>query len=441
MNDFQNNTIPAADEGEIEEQRSREVNELLEQNGVTREEVATSDPDHVCKNGLCDEFDRIMPIFMINSKNDGKEFCPKCGEQAFPVGSPEAMSSKEKIEQNREAEKAAVNADQTTATNGIGAKIADNLVPAFGETLEKYESGALAFGFPPAVDALITKTGIDNVRAEMVLSNFRKAFEMASVWQQRASAIVVTDASQVELIAEAKAMHKIIRDDRINVEKRRKELKEPSLREGQLIDGVANVYKDLLEPIEKHLHGQAKFVENLEAERKAKLAEERGAKLALFDVDPKTFPTLGDMTDEAFEIVYNGVRQKYQELQAEAETRLKAEREREIENERLRQENARLEADRKAEADRAAEQKRIADEATAKLKQAEEEKARIEAERLAEEERLRLAPDKDKLLDFAAMIERISVPELDLKCMPLMGDVERDLQDIVAKIRKFAETL
>jgi hypothetical protein len=327
--------------------------------------------------------------------------------------------------------------------NETATKIADDLVPTFGEALKPYEQSAIAYGFPPAVDALITKTGIDEERAEMVLINFRQAFQLAGAWAQKAQGLVVTDESQTEMIAEAKRLHKIVRDDRINVEKRRKELKERPLREGQLIDGVANVYKDLLEPIETHLLKGAKFVENLEAERKAKLAQERGAKLALFEVDPKTFSNLGDMTDEAFAIVYSGVRQQYQEIQAEAEARLKAEREREIENERLRKENERLESERAAEAARAAEQQRIANEATAKLKAQQEETDRKEAERKAEEERLRLGPDKDKLVDLAQRIIEIThdLPDVDPKFDWLLSEVKSDLGTIVRKIQVQTERL
>lgn len=440
---------------ETESQRTAEVEELLSKQGITRGEIeAKTEEIFTCGNIMCHDEGKEFPRAFVKETPEGPA-CMSCGDRysiyektphpminvpPSPVeppapasAAPDSQSRPEPIRHNQ----GGYPGGPVAPINGTATKIADELVPAFGETLEKYEAGALAFGFPPAVDALITKTGIDGERAEMVLVNFRNAFALAGAWKQRAEAIVVTDETQTDLILEAKRLHKIVRDDRINVEKKRKELKERPLREGQLIDGVANVYKDLLEPIETHLLAQAKFVENIEAERKAKLAEDRGAKLALFDVDPKAFPNLGDMSEEAFEMVYNGVRQKYQEIQDQAKARIEAERKHEIENERLRQENERLEAERKAETERAAEQQRIADEATAKLKAAEEAEARKEADRKAEEERMKLAPDRNKLLALVAAIEAIHFPEVDPKFADLLADVDKDLQSACGKIQRF----
>ncbi|CAN5355612.1 hypothetical protein BH10ACI2_BH10ACI2_00330 [soil metagenome] len=410
-----------------EDQRSAEVADLLAKNGITQEQIENF--------GAGTESTPYDMNNVASLKDVTEDWADKLGDQY------------------RKAE-ATVNGTDAVRTGMVtlGEKIADELVPTFGESLKPYEETSLTFGFPPAVDALIKKTGIDAHRTALVLSNFRDAYALAGKWKAKAEAIFVTDEMQTDLIKEAKDLHRIVRDERINVEKRRRELKEPSLREGQLIDGVANVYKELLEPVETHLFNQAKFVENLERERKAKLAEERGSKLALFEIDPAMFPLLGEMSNDAFEITYSGVREQYhsrKEAEKAAErARVERERQAQIENERLRAENQRLEDERRAEAERTAEQRRIAEESDRKHREAQAEldrqaeQRKAEADRIAaEDERKRLAPDKDKLLDLAHRIHAVTLdlPVIDPKFDGLLRDVTVALQGIILRIRTEAE--
>jgi len=310
--------------------------------------------------------------------------------------------------------------------------ISDNLVPTFGETLKVYESTALAFGFPPAVDALITKTNLDEQRTAMVLNSFRDAYALAAKWRETAFEINVSDATQTDEIAEAKRLYKIVKDERINVEKKRKQIKDAPLRECQLIDGVANVYKDLLGPIESHLEKNAKFVEHLEAERRAKLAAERLELLAEFEIGPGMFPNLGDMTDEAFQITYAGVREQYNARKLrEAEEHRTAE----IENERLRAENERLAKERAEAEAREAEQRAIAAEAQRKLDEAEAERqAKIAAEEQAARAKA-LAPDKEKLIAFADEMAAWKIPAVTSQeavdiLVAFTGNLSRVLEDL-----------
>ncbi len=228
-------------------QRKSEVDELLERTGITRDEVETDHKEFVCKNGLCDDFDVVFPALFVPNGPNGR-ICPLCRDRVYPVGSPEAGPSSAKITE-RVPEPTVLERD----LNGTANKIANELVTEFGSTLRKYEPTALAHGFPPAVDALITKAKLTPSRVEEVLHNFRDAYALAANWKAKAFEIVVTGEEQADLIAEAKTLYKAIKDERINVEKRRKIIKEAPLREGQLIDGVANVYKELIDPIEKQV--------------------------------------------------------------------------------------------------------------------------------------------------------------------------------------------
>lgn len=306
-------------------------------------------------------------------------------------------------------------------STGAAAAVAKRLVPEFGNVLATRTPGALAAEFPPAVQTLITKAQLSPEQTDHLLAKFRDMFEMTGHMRARVETIEIRGPEDIEAIAEAKEVHKALRDERLNAEKRKKIIKEPYLRPSQLIDGVFRIWMDEITPLEVAAKAKAEYVENLERERKAKLAEERLAKLKLFEADGGGL-NLGEIDDATFELLYQGAISGYNNRKAEEkrleEERLERERANEAERERLRQENERL-AKERAEADaREAEQRRIAEEARRKQEEAEAELRRQDEERKAEAQRLaaieeakRLAPDKDKLLAFIDEIEAIFIPE------------------------------
>jgi len=97
------------------------------------------------------------------------------------------------------------------------------------------------------------------------LTNFQNYFDIASEWDAKVSSLVVTDISQ---IAEMKMAHEarlFLKAKRIDVENTRKQLKEQSLREGQTIDHIAGILKNLITPIEEKAEQIEKFKELKEA--------------------------------------------------------------------------------------------------------------------------------------------------------------------------------
>ena len=135
--------------------------------------------------------------------------------------------------------------------------------------------------------ALIVKeSGLEKTKSQVLLDQFSNYFQIASEWEKKASLIVVTGADQVSDMKMARVGRLFLREKRIAIEKTRKQLKEQALREGKAIDGIANVLKALIVPIEEYLEKQEKFVEikaaekaekiRIEAEKKAE--EERIAK-------------------------------------------------------------------------------------------------------------------------------------------------------------------
>jgi hypothetical protein len=193
------------------------------------------------------------------------------------------------------------------------------------------------------LQTLVSDAKLPPSKSQVILERFKDYFAMAAEWETKAKTIKVTDASQTCDMALARTGRLFLREKRIAIEKARKGLKEQLIREGKAIEGIANVLKALIVPIEKYLEQQEKFVE-----LKAKAEEEE--------------------------------RQRESDRIAE-ENRIAQEKADAEEKERLRADNARLQAEAD-ERDRLAEEER-------KAKDAE-----LQAERDKHQEELRIKEEK-----------------------------------------------
>jgi len=277
-------------------------------------------------------------------------------------------------------------------------------------------------------------------------------FEEADQWVNKAKAIVVTDASQIEVMMEARSTRLALKEIRVNVEKRRKELKEESLRKGKAIDGMANVLKFLIEPIEEHLEKQEKFVEIQEEKRKVQLEIDRKAILEQYEVDT-SFYQLKEMPEDQFNQLVTSSKNAYElrkeaERKAEEERVLKAQQEQEerekqrLENERLKAENEAKELELKKE--REAKEK-LEREAKEKAEAEAKEKARIEAEKKAEEKRLKdeekkkaKMSDADKVKSIIDTLKSVRFPEVKSEeAQNLINELEMDIAKMITKINNY----
>jgi len=116
------------------------------------------------------------------------------------------------------------------------------------------------------LQVIINDSGLETTKARVLLENFKDYFDIADEWETKAKAIVVTDENQTPDMQMARVGRLFLRDKRIAIEKIRKDLKEQSLREGKAIDGIANILKSLIIPIEEYLEKQERFVEIRDAE-------------------------------------------------------------------------------------------------------------------------------------------------------------------------------
>ncbi len=243
--------------------------------------------------------------------------------------------------------------------------------------------------------AVAQESGLQQNKIEALLSGFGDSFHKAKEIAAAANGITVTDESQTKEMQQARQARLELKNVRVAVEKTRKELKEQSLREGKAIDGMANIIKALIVPVEEHLEKQEKFAEIKAAERRARVFAERTAELSQY-VDDVAAYDLENITDAAYDAVLAKAKQDKIEAEeaakkAEAERIAKEKAEAEAreeqrkENERLKKEAA--EREKAAAAEREASRKKL--EAEQKKRAEIERKQREEAEaKAAEEERV-----------------------------------------------------
>ncbi len=270
--------------------------------------------------------------------------------------------------------------------------------------------------------------------------------------------IAVTQEDQFDLMAEASDKRKALKKIRSSVENKRKELKADSLRTGQAIDSIAKRVKNAIEPAEKYLEMQEKFAELKQAEREAKLKTERVEKLLAYTDDISLY-NIDSMNQEQFDSLLASLKSAHEaaieaEKKAEADRLAAAEAEKkrqaeiEAENIKLKKEAEAIEAERAAE--RKAEQEKldkIQAEKDAEIKAEREKREAIEAEQAAKialeakqkadvEEARRealLAPDKNKLIEFANQIDAIELPNVQNREAGKLLDETQDFLDRISK--------
>lgn len=289
-----------------------------------------------------------------------------------------------------------------------------------------------------------------------------------AVWSV-VDSLVVTDVSQKEAMALARKTRLTLREIRIAVEHKRVELGEGHLKEIQKVNGAAKAIREFIEPLEARLLVQESFAERAEALRLRELADLRNSEL--YALRPHVIiKDVGAMSEENYEALLATFRKEKEEIEAANRLRVEAERKlaeaqaeafrveqavraeaaklmlaQQEEQKRLNDEaeQVRFEQEQKHRAElsaasairtlerQAAEQRRQEDlrierEKTAVLE------AELKAERavkLAEEKRvmeLAIAPDVEKLWEFAQSLRRIECPRLTTPCGISFSESLRD---------------
>lgn len=327
------------------------------------------------------------------------------------------------------------------------------------------------------LQVILNEQQVAKENAAILLAAFGAPFEEAGEILATYKDLKVTDVNDFATMAEARDLRLKLKEIRVSVEKKRKELKEDSLRTGKAIDSVAKKVKEEIEPAEKYLEEQEKFAEIKAAEAKAKVTTQRLTKLAEYTTDVTVY-SVEDMSVEQFDTLVAGLEAQKQQrikeekeaeaarlaeieaekkrqaeieaenakLKAEAEAREKAlEKEREAERKKQAEIDAKRDAEIQAEREKAEAERLKREEVERKQREQEEIQARIKAEAEAKELEAMLSPDKDKLIAFANaldMIRREKLPAVKTKqAQEVVDQIDTALAELSEKLTAKAKQL
>jgi hypothetical protein len=275
---------------------------------------------------------------------------------------------------------------------------------------------------------------MERVETPAIWDGFRAQLEKLKV---TAETLVITDISQTAEMKIARTTRLTLKDLRVAIEKRRKELGEDYLRKTQKINSAAKELKDLIEPLEERLLEQEKFVERLEEKRKMELKESRTQLLAPFGVDV-SFYNLAEMPEESFGQLLESTKSAHEAKIAAAkkaeEDRIAKEKSDAEDRERVRLENERLKKEAlEREAAAAAERKRIEAEKAAAEESARKEREEIEAKAKAEREAIekKAKAERDEAARIAA--EQAAKAEAEKRAMEAAAKKEREALEAKAR--------
>lgn len=334
---------------------------------------------------------------------------------------------------------------------------------------------------------------LDRADAPAIWAGYKSEFEKL---KESADQALLADPSLPLTSKQARLSRLAIRQVRLAIESKRKELGEVYLRKTQAINSEAKALKELIEPYKAKLLEIEGYAERIEAERKAKLSSERVEAISKF-TQVSSAINYAELTDEEFDRMLADAEAAYNLRQAEAkrveEVRLAREKIEAEERERVRLENEKLRAEaeareklmaeeraaaakKQAEAEAAARKEREAIEAKAqaerealeakaakeraeaaevarKEREAREKleaevaaKEKAEADRLAkiahEEEERKLAPDRIKLLELAITLRSVELPDFTTaKANTLKGKIAESIESLAVRIETAANNM
>jgi hypothetical protein len=359
-----------------------------------------------------------------------------------------------------------------------------------GSTLPSIYTGE----FQPKIDAIIKKSSMGPGQANVILSQFSKYFKTVEEWKEKALAVIVTGEEDKDSMKVAREGRLFLKNIRCTIENRRVELKEESRRRVELIDGIAKVLKEAIEPLEAHLETQEKYPEVQRIKRLNELCDSRMAELNQFPwvLSSANRSIIGMMTDTMWSSYYGGIVAEDKRLKdvAAAEELARVEK---VEKDKRRSDRflvirplysfftdaaqvdladltedmfgalqARLveakSRDEAAQKEKDEESRRngvrsrwhsrkakraqaALDKTNAALDKIREENEAKERDRKAQEKKdkaaakkLRMAPDKDKLLAFAKQIDEIRTPELSTEDARVITD---NINLLLKKVTKY----
>lgn len=206
---------------------------------------------------------------------------------------------------------------------------------------------------------LIAAFGAPFVEAGEILKDYR--LDEKGELIKTEGTIVVTSEKDVEAMAKAKADRITLKNIRTGVERRRKELKEDSLKTGRAIDAAAKYVETTIKPAEEYLELQEKFVE-IKIKKDAAEAKAKRIEQLMQYTDDISIYNLDSMEESTFNILLADLKKRFDDkviadkaeadrIEEERLAEVKRQKERDEENEKLR---------KQADADKLANERKMA---------------------------------------------------------------------------------
>ena len=249
---------------------------------------------------------------------------------------------------------------------------------------------------------IVENEDVAEVKATSIVESFKAYFDNIAKLEGKARKILVQTIDDLELMTAARETRLELRALRVDADKTRKKLKEQSLREGRAIDGIGNLIKAMIVPLEEHLDEQENFVKKLEEAEIQKTKDGRIVELTKYGMDGEGLD-LGNMSPDIWENYLAGVKKTCEDRIAaerkEEEDRIAKEKAEMEERKRIEEENAKLKEEaiareKEAATEKAKAEKAIADE-RAKADKLEADRVKAEEEKIAKEAQERIAREKE----------------------------------------------
>jgi hypothetical protein len=126
-----------------------------------------------------------------------------------------------------------------------------------------------------ALVKVIEESGLEEATKAIIETTFLGRYEAIKEYEEKVKAIVVTDETQTELMAEAKELRLELRKYRTSADKDREKLKAGSIKYGKAIQAAYNETERVCKEYEEYLEAQEKFAEMQAMKRAETTRKER----------------------------------------------------------------------------------------------------------------------------------------------------------------------
>lgn len=145
---------------------------------------------------------------------------------------------------------------------------------------------------------------LEPTKAAIVRESFERMFVKIEGWQLEANDLFVVSEDDTRKMKAARLLRLEIKEARVGLEKKRKDMKAGILLEGKAIDGAFAIFESMAAPLEKHLLEQETFAERLKTSREEEIRKLRTETLFALGMRAETLPAaLGTMLEEVWQDV------------------------------------------------------------------------------------------------------------------------------------------